>query len=115
MNHPPRPRPEPGTPFARRLEAVVRASGSAVCVGLDPRPERLREPVLDACRRLIDACAPYAAAIEQIAGTRPCGRSSVIASPGDTVQECGTCKSFTTTSWLPVPRRPPTCQVSTIS
>jgi len=64
MNHPPRPRPEAGAPFARRLEAVVRAAGSAVCVGLDPRPERLREPVLDACRRLIDACAPYAAAFK---------------------------------------------------
>ena len=51
-------------PFGRRLAAVVAATGSAVCVGLDPRPERLREPVLDACRRLIDATAPYAAAFK---------------------------------------------------
>lgn len=51
-------------PFGRRLAAVVAATGSAVCVGLDPRPERLREPVLDACRRLIDATAPFAAAFK---------------------------------------------------
>lgn len=51
-------------PFAARLAAVARATGSAVCVGLDPRPDRLREPVLDACRRLIDATAPYAAAFK---------------------------------------------------
>lgn len=64
-------RPPPGAaradgrgPFAARLAAAFAASGSAVCVGLDPRPERLREPVLDACRRLIDATAPYAAAFK---------------------------------------------------
>jgi len=51
-------------PFGQRLAAVVVAAGSAVCVGLDPRPERLREPVLDACRRLIDATAPFAAAFK---------------------------------------------------
>jgi orotidine-5'-phosphate decarboxylase len=51
--------------FARRLSARIEATGSRLCVGLDPRPgsggvgeaERLLE-------RVIDECAPHAAAFK---------------------------------------------------
>ena len=54
------------------------------------------------------------AAIEQMIGRRPRGPSSVLGSATNSVNVRGTCTFSTTTSWLPVPRSPPTCQVSRI-
>lgn len=41
--------------FAARLDAAMDRIGSLLCVGLDPLPERIEEPVADFCRRVIDA------------------------------------------------------------
>lgn len=42
-------------PFNRRLDEAMEKTGSLLCVGLDPRVDRLEEPVEDFCRRIIDA------------------------------------------------------------
>lgn len=47
------------------------------------------------------ACAPYAAAIEQMIGTRPSGPSSVLGSATEGVNARGTRTFSTTMSWLP--------------
>jgi orotidine 5'-phosphate decarboxylase subfamily 2 len=52
----------PRAPFATRLATAAARSGSLVCVGLDPHPGRTPAPVVDYCRRIIDATAPYAMA-----------------------------------------------------
>lgn len=41
--------------FNARLDLAMQATGSLVCVGLDPQPERLEGPVADFCRRIVDA------------------------------------------------------------
>ena len=41
--------------FNARLDQAMDRTGSLVCVGLDPHPERLEEPMVDFCRRIIDA------------------------------------------------------------
>jgi orotidine 5'-phosphate decarboxylase subfamily 2 len=41
--------------FNLGLDQMMEATGSLVCVGLDPHPERLEEPAGDFCRRIIDA------------------------------------------------------------
>lgn len=50
--------------FHDRLARACEAAGSRLCVGLDPRPERLSEPVADFCKRIIDATAEHAAAFK---------------------------------------------------
>lgn len=42
-------------PFGARLDLAMDRVGSLLCVGLDPLPERIEEPVADFCRRVIDA------------------------------------------------------------
>ncbi len=55
------PEPVPAANFNSRLDLAIGATGSLLCVGLDPRHDRLDEPVADFCRRIIDAT--YAAAV----------------------------------------------------
>ena len=53
--------------FFEALESAVRARGGPLCVGIDPRIEpsaRSREALGDYGRRVVDACAPYAAAFK---------------------------------------------------
>jgi len=50
--------------FNVRLDRCIEKSGSLLCVGLDPHAERLREPVADFCRRIIDATADAAVAFK---------------------------------------------------
>ena len=62
------------TSFRHRLRQIQRAKRSAVCVGLDPDPDRLPDAVTDGrslpdavrtfCRSIIDATAPVAAAFK---------------------------------------------------
>jgi orotidine 5'-phosphate decarboxylase subfamily 2 len=48
-----------------RINAAIDATGSLVCVGLDPQPGVVRAHELaDVCRRVIDACVEYAAAFK---------------------------------------------------
>lgn len=64
----------PDAPFASRLAAAVAEAGSALCVGLDPDPERLPSPfaadsgdpeaVVEFCVAITDSTAPYAAAFK---------------------------------------------------
>lgn len=42
----------------------MRATGSRLCVGLDPHPGRVRGTVLDHCRRVIDATSEHAVAFK---------------------------------------------------
>jgi orotidine 5'-phosphate decarboxylase subfamily 2 len=44
-----------GESFNERLDRCVRETGSLLCVGLDPHPGRVSEPLGDWCRRIIDA------------------------------------------------------------
>ena len=55
--------------FAERLRAAQIASGSLLCVGLDPDPAKLppdlaarRQPLLEFNRRIVDATSEFAAA-----------------------------------------------------
>jgi orotidine-5'-phosphate decarboxylase len=48
--------------FLDKLSAAVRSTRSVLCVGLDPDPARLTTPVVDHCRRVIDATLPFAVA-----------------------------------------------------
>lgn len=48
--------------FSKRLADTCDALGSRICVGLDPRPDRIDEPVGDFCRRIIDETVEHAAA-----------------------------------------------------
>lgn len=51
--------------FRERLKQSVEGAGSLLCVGLDPYPDRTpHDQVFDACRRVIDATARYAAAFK---------------------------------------------------
>lgn len=50
--------------FNARLDATIEREGSLLCVGLDPRLERLEEPIEDFCRRIIDATIHAAAAFK---------------------------------------------------
>jgi uridine monophosphate synthetase len=56
------------TPFIPRLAARTAAADSLLCVGLDPHPGMLEVPTpaaaRDFCLRLIEACAPVAAAFK---------------------------------------------------
>jgi orotidine 5'-phosphate decarboxylase subfamily 2 len=49
--------------FHERFKQSVEVAGSLLCVGLDPYPDRTpHDQVLDKCRRVIEATAPFAAA-----------------------------------------------------
>ncbi len=48
--------------YEERLAARIRAADSRLCVGLDPRPDRIDGPVEDFVRRVIDETAPSVAA-----------------------------------------------------
>lgn len=53
--------------FFEALESAARARGGPLCVGIDPRIEpsaHSREALGDYGRRVVDACAPYAAAFK---------------------------------------------------
>jgi orotidine 5'-phosphate decarboxylase subfamily 2 len=50
--------------FNARLAAAQATSGSLLCVGLDPRPDLHGSDVVDFCRRIIDATAPFAMAFK---------------------------------------------------
>ena len=57
--------------FAFSLNAAWRRADSMLCVGLDPDPERMPEPlrgrpdaVFEFCRAIVDATAPYACAFK---------------------------------------------------
>ena len=50
--------------YAQRLLNRIAAIRSPLCVGLDPRPDLLREPMDDFLRRVVDETAPYAAAFK---------------------------------------------------
>ena len=52
--------------FAQRLTAAWSASGSMLCLGLDPDPARLPEGVgvFEFCREIIDAAAPVVCAVK---------------------------------------------------
>lgn len=50
--------------YTDRLAQIVAQTGSILCVGLDPLPSRLSEPVEDHCRRIVEAAMPYAAAFK---------------------------------------------------
>ncbi len=54
----------PSIPFSKRLDRAMVRTGSLVCVGLDPHPERTTEPVADFCKRIIDATAEFAVAFK---------------------------------------------------
>ncbi|MEO8084743.1 MAG: orotidine-5'-phosphate decarboxylase [Ardenticatenales bacterium] len=57
--------PSPPPPsFNARLDAAIDREGSLLCVGLDPRMERLEEPIEDFCRRIIDATIHAAVAFK---------------------------------------------------
>jgi orotidine 5'-phosphate decarboxylase subfamily 2 len=51
-------------PFTERLDQAMVRADSLLCVGLDPHPDRTTGSVLDACRRVIDLTADYAAAFK---------------------------------------------------
>ncbi len=50
--------------FRDQLEARIRGVNSRLCVGLDPRQDRIEGSVEDFLRRVIDEAAPYAAAFK---------------------------------------------------
>ena len=57
--------------FREKLHAASRKADSALCVGLDPRLERLSgrgldaaRPLFDFCRQIVDATAPYVCAFK---------------------------------------------------
>lgn len=50
--------------YVRKLAARIAATGSCLCVGLDPRPERHHGDPSSFLRRVIDDCAPLAAAFK---------------------------------------------------
>lgn len=50
--------------FEEKLNQRIAATGSRLCVGLDPRPDLLDGDVDDVLRRLIAETAPYAAALK---------------------------------------------------
>ena len=57
-----------GMAFAEALEAAIAAKDSALCVGLDPRIDRMapsiqacERPIFEFCRKMVDATAPFAA------------------------------------------------------
>ncbi len=50
--------------FDEKLNQRIAATGSRLCVGLDPRPDLLKGDVDDVLRRLIAETAPYAAALK---------------------------------------------------
>lgn len=50
--------------FNARLADAIERTGSLLCVGLDPRPERLETPLADVCRRIVDATIEAAAAFK---------------------------------------------------
>ncbi len=52
--------------FADRLMAAITTKNSRVCVGLDPRPDRLPHgtAVYEFCRRIVEAVAPWAACVK---------------------------------------------------
>ncbi len=51
----------PEAPWNARLADTIERTGSLVCVGLDPRMERLEEPAVDFCRRIVDQTVEAAA------------------------------------------------------
>ncbi len=50
--------------FAARLDRLMMSTGSLLCVGLDPHPGRTAEPIVDHCRRIIDATFQFAVAFK---------------------------------------------------
>ena len=50
--------------FNFRLDEAIEQTGSLLCVGLDPHPDRVREPLGDFCRRMIDATQSVAVAFK---------------------------------------------------
>ena len=53
--------------YAQRLQSRLQTTGSALCVGLDPRPELTKggvEGIADFLRRVVGETAPYAAAFK---------------------------------------------------
>jgi orotidine 5'-phosphate decarboxylase subfamily 2 len=52
------------TGFNERLDLAVQESGSMVCVGLDPRPDRTPGSYADFCRRIIDETWRHAVAFK---------------------------------------------------
>lgn len=54
----------PPVSFNARLREAIDLQGSLLCVGLDPRLERLEEPIEDFCRRIIDATIEAAVAFK---------------------------------------------------
>ena len=50
--------------YAQRLLARIQSIQSPLCVGLDPRPDRIQGDVEDFLRRVIEETAPYAAAFK---------------------------------------------------
>src|SRR6266853_1472841 len=79
------------THFADRLAAVVRAKGTALCVGLDPRldslPDAIRERHADTaaayeefCLRVLDIVAPLVGVVKpQSAFFEACGPAGMTA------------------------------------
>jgi orotidine 5'-phosphate decarboxylase subfamily 2 len=53
-----------GVGFNARLDRALTATGSLLCVGLDPHPGRFEGAVADFCRRVIDATAGAAVAFK---------------------------------------------------
>lgn len=52
----------PPPAFNKRLADAIDRDGSVLCVGLDPRLDRLEEPIADFCRRIVDATIDAAVA-----------------------------------------------------
>ena len=50
--------------FADKLNARIKATGSRLCVGLDPRPEKIGGDVRTFLREVIEQCSPLAAAFK---------------------------------------------------
>jgi orotidine-5'-phosphate decarboxylase len=79
------------TPFADRLAAAVRRSGTALCVGLDPRLESLPTSIRDRhadpaaayeafCLRVLDIVAPLVGVVKpQSAFFEACGPAGLVA------------------------------------
>lgn len=47
--------------YTEKLAARIASAGSHLCVGLDPRPDLIKEPLKEFLLRVIAECAPFAA------------------------------------------------------
>ncbi len=52
------------TSFVDKLSGRIQETRSHLCVGVDPRPDRIDEPVSDFLKRVVEETAPYAAAFK---------------------------------------------------